>query len=241
MSIHRLDKSQGNYTCISNNLLRDKRLSSKARFLLVFMLSLPENWVYSIEGLCMVSGLKYGVVKSAIHNLEVNGYLVRHRTRSSNGQLSRSEWDIYEEPICVNLVNSSDIAPNDEISQLDKPRKVYPTVDKEQLISKDIINERQTNTMDTIDKAHKWHKRIESNIVNEDLIKRFGEALVYEIVDLITDVIIDREPQCHIGKTDIPRELVVERFRKLDSEHVAYVIECVKETKKSNEHPRCKH
>lgn len=232
MSIHRSDKSQGNYTCISNNLLRDRRLSSKARFLMALMLSLPENWVYSVDGLCSVSGLKYGVVKSAIHKLEENGYLVRRRTRSFNGQLSHSEWDIYEEPILVNSGNGSDIAPDDRIPRLDKPRKAYPTVGKERIISKDSNNMRQTNTMDMIDDACIWREQIESNIKSEELIERFGKAFVKEIVDLITDVIISREPQCRIGKSVIPRELVIERFRKLEPKHVAYVFECIKEIKK---------
>lgn len=54
MSVFRVEKNK-NYTVISNYHLRDKNLSLKAKGLLSYMLSLPDNWDYSLEGLVKVN------------------------------------------------------------------------------------------------------------------------------------------------------------------------------------------
>lgn len=64
MSVFKIEKSR-NYTVKSNYHLRDKNLLYKAKGLLSFMLSLPEDWDYSINGL--VSIIKEGV--KAIRNI----------------------------------------------------------------------------------------------------------------------------------------------------------------------------
>ena len=54
MSVFKIEKSS-NYTVMSNYHLRDKDLSYKAKGLLSFMLALPEDWDYSLAGLCYIS------------------------------------------------------------------------------------------------------------------------------------------------------------------------------------------
>ena len=54
MGVFKIEKNK-NYTIMSNHHLRDKLLSYKAKGLLSFMLSLPEDWDYSINGLVKVS------------------------------------------------------------------------------------------------------------------------------------------------------------------------------------------
>ena len=49
MSVFKIEKNK-NYTVMSNYHLRDKNLSYKAKGLLSFMLSLPEEWDYSMKG-----------------------------------------------------------------------------------------------------------------------------------------------------------------------------------------------
>lgn len=54
MPIFKIEKNS-NYTVMSNYHLKDKDLSYKAKGLLSFMLSLPEDWNYSLAGLCSIS------------------------------------------------------------------------------------------------------------------------------------------------------------------------------------------
>ena len=54
MSIFKIEKNS-NYTVMSNYHLRGRNLSYKAKGLLSFMLSLPDDWDYSLAGLCSIS------------------------------------------------------------------------------------------------------------------------------------------------------------------------------------------
>lgn len=97
MAIVRVEKSK-DYTTLSNYHFRDKILSLKAIGLLSFMLSLPDNWDFSIEGLEKV--LKDGrtSIANALKELEDNGFLVRNQLRNDNGSFGGIEYIVYEQP-----------------------------------------------------------------------------------------------------------------------------------------------
>jgi hypothetical protein len=73
-------------------------MSLKAKGLLSLMLSLPDDWNYSISGLVTLSKDGKDSVMSALGELEEFGYLVRNRTINSKGQFSGIEYNIYESP-----------------------------------------------------------------------------------------------------------------------------------------------
>ena len=91
-------KKTKDYSIVSNKILRDTNLSMKARFLLVFMLSLAENWEYSVAGLAKAVGCGKDAVTSGIKELEEYGYLERTRSRDEKGRLKEMEYVLYEEP-----------------------------------------------------------------------------------------------------------------------------------------------
>lgn len=96
MTKFRVEKNK-NYTVMSNIHLRDKNLSYKAKGLLSFMLSLPDDWDYSINGLECLSKEGKKAVRSAIKELEENKYLVRERNHLENGRFDY-DYIIYEMP-----------------------------------------------------------------------------------------------------------------------------------------------
>ena len=67
MSVFKIEKNK-NYTIMSNYHLRDKNLSYKAKGLLSFMLSLPDNWDYSLAGLCSISKESRDGIRSILKN-----------------------------------------------------------------------------------------------------------------------------------------------------------------------------
>ena len=85
MSVFRVEKNN-NYTVMANYHLRDKELSFKAKGLLSYMLSLPENWDYSLNGLARVSKEGIKAIKNIINELKEKGYLKINRLRKENGQ-----------------------------------------------------------------------------------------------------------------------------------------------------------
>ena len=96
MPIIRIEKSK-NYTVMSNYHLRDKKLSLKAKGLMSYMLSLPEDWDYSVEGLSKSSKDKREPIKSGLKELKENNYLIIEQTRDSKGQWE-SIYTLYETP-----------------------------------------------------------------------------------------------------------------------------------------------
>ena len=97
MSVVRIHKN-ANFTVMSNYHFKEKGMSLKAKGLLSLMLSLPDDWNYSISGLVTLSKDGKDSVMSALAELEEFGYLVRHRTTNAKGQFSGIEYNIYEQP-----------------------------------------------------------------------------------------------------------------------------------------------
>ena len=108
-----------NYTVMSNHHLRNRELSLKAKGLLSQMLSLPEKWDYTLQGLAYINREQIDAIRQAVHELEGAGYIVRTRERDSRGRLRGAEYTIYEEPQL-----SSDLP------MLEKPLSENPMLEK---------------------------------------------------------------------------------------------------------------
>lgn len=89
-----------NYTVMSNTHLRDRNLSMKAKGLMSIVLSLPDNWQYSISGLAALSTEKESAVKSALNELKERGYLVVTKKMPNDTKSGRIEYEytFYETP-----------------------------------------------------------------------------------------------------------------------------------------------
>lgn len=102
--------NRGKFTVVDNYALRDDNLSLKARGLLVTMLSLPDNWQFSENGLCAIFQKDgQASIRSGLKELEEGGYLIRKRTRDGFGRVSNVEWTICDLP---HLENPSVVNPN---------------------------------------------------------------------------------------------------------------------------------
>lgn len=97
MCVCRINKTK-NYTVMSNYHLQDKRLSFKAKGLLSFMLSLPEDWDYTIRGLAHFSSDGVWCVKNTLNELKKFGYLSVTKINPQVGS-GRFEYvyDIFEQ------------------------------------------------------------------------------------------------------------------------------------------------
>ena len=97
-----------NYTCISNDVFKSD-LSLKARGMLCTMLSLPDDWEFSENGLQAILKDGQTSVRSAIKELESAGFLSRTRERDENGRMGKCVWIVCDYPRFENpnLVNSN--------------------------------------------------------------------------------------------------------------------------------------
>ena len=97
MSVFRINKTN-NYTVMSNHHFKEKKMSLKAKGLLSLMLSLPDDWDYSISGLATLSKDGKDSIMSALSELEKFGYLTRKRLTNEKGQFAGVEYNIFEIP-----------------------------------------------------------------------------------------------------------------------------------------------
>lgn len=99
MSVFRVNRTR-DYTTISNHHLRNKNLSLKAKGLLTVMLSLPDDWNYSIGGLVKISLENESAIKSTLDELKKNGYLRITKLPPSVTESGRFEYvyDVFESP-----------------------------------------------------------------------------------------------------------------------------------------------
>ena len=132
MPVIRVNKTK-DYTVMANYHFRDKNLSLKAKGLLSMMLSLPDGWGYSIEGLVKLSSDGRASVMAALNELEKFNYLKRSRSRDLSGKLGEAVYDIFEQPKSV-------------FPTLEKPTLEKPTLENRTLLNTNKLNTKVLNT-----------------------------------------------------------------------------------------------
>lgn len=99
MSVIRVEKTK-NYTVMSNYHFKEKTMSLKAKGLLSLMLSLPDNWNYSISGLVAICKENETAIKSTLKELQEFGYVSIEKIMPDKTESGRIEYvyNIFEEP-----------------------------------------------------------------------------------------------------------------------------------------------
>lgn len=216
MAIHRIRKER-DYLIIDNAILRDPKLSLKAKGLLAFMLSRPDDWSFSIKGLSKFCRDGPDAVRSAVAELEKRGYLVRTRTRS-HGRYQDVVYDIYERPIPV-LENPAQ----------EKTEKIYPNVETETIPSIDLpkmdkpITESIYNP--SINPDGTMENRIKEQIEYNFLCQEFDCRLLDNLVAVMIEVMMLDRDTIYIGKErEYPTAYVRACMKKIGSLHIQQIM-----------------
>ena len=122
MAVFRVERNKG-YTVMSNHHLRNKDLSLKAKGLLSQMLSLPEDWDYTLKGLSLINRESIDAIRTAVWELEKAGYITRQQNRDGTGKMADMVYTIYEQP------QPRPVQPDDAAPGLDNPVLENPTSD----------------------------------------------------------------------------------------------------------------
>ena len=130
MSVFRVEKTKG-YTVMSNHHLRNHTLSLKAKGLLSQMLSLPEDWDYTLQGLAQINKESIDAIREAVRELERAGYIERSRERDERGCLRGTVYTIYEQP----HTEPTPEEPAQALPTLDNPTLEKPTIAVRKMVS----------------------------------------------------------------------------------------------------------
>lgn len=119
MAVFRVEKNHS-YTVMANHHLRDERLSLKSKGLLSVILSLPDDWRISIEGMTQFSADGKDAIRSAIRELTDAGYITRAQTHSEAGTFSGYDYIVHETPVA---------SPSSGFPTMEKPTTENPTTE----------------------------------------------------------------------------------------------------------------
>lgn len=132
-----------NFTVISNKVLRDDRLSWKARGIFAYIYAQKDNWEFYETEVMKHATDGRDSLRKGLGELEEFGYLKRTRKRDDHGKVGASEWVISDEPM---LENQTQVKPKTGKPMLDKPMLDKPTLENQTLINTNQINTNTTNT-----------------------------------------------------------------------------------------------
>ena len=244
MAVFRVERTS-DYTVMSNYHLRDKRLSLKAKGLLSQMLSLPEDWDYTLAGLCYINRESKDAIRTAIHELEQAGYIHRRQTTDSGGKFAGNVYTIYERPQGPPSGEPSSEKPSSGNPTTGKPMPEKPT---QRNIEKQNTDQQNTDSIpfrgsaaeppepkrtepSPAEQMEEYRALIRDNIQYPLLVAQNPEDtdLLDEIVELMTETVCARRRTTRVCGSDFPAEVVKSRLLKLDAEHIRFVLKCLRE------------
>lgn len=242
MGIFRVIKTK-DYTVINNYLCKDRRLSLKGKGLLTVMLSLPEDWDYTIRGLSAILLEGERAISSTLKELEALGYLERNVLRNKRGIITDTEYIIYEQP--KNPVKIDEEPPK----YAGLPQADFPLVDSADVESSHPDNGGQLNTNKLNTKElnnilssakeaepeipvtyEEAHDRITENIEYDRLLITNPEdmEMIDEIVGVMSDVVSSEADTVRINRKQVEYSQVRDRFLAVKRKHMEHILKALK-------------
>ena len=253
MAVFRVERNSG-YTVMSNHHLRNKELTLKAKGLLSQMLSLPEDWDYTLAGLSHINRESIDAIRTAVLELEKAGYILRRQGRDEKGKMTAIEYTIYEQPQPM-LENPIPGKPMLENPTTDNPTSENPTqLNKDRSRTNLSKKEKSITDLSSTDsfpilspdpspcraaperkgtEAFKqsavdiYREIIMENIEYDTLTQdpKMDKERLDEIVDLMLETVCSARKTLRIAGDDYPAELVKSKFLKLNSSHIEFVMD----------------
>ena len=234
MGVFRIEKT-GNYTVMSNYHFKDKSISLKAKGLLSQMLSLPDEWDYTLGGLASINKEGKDAIRSAINELENAGYVYRRQSYDSKGQFSHNEYFVFEYP---DDIEKHIIPPMSQIPSSENPSSDNPSTDNPQTENptqlntyKSITNKENTYLINHQPIKKEWwmvdYDECLAHLYDKIDLEYFPESkreAVIEIIGYMADAFNSTLPTQRINGEDISRNRVIAQLLKVSEETIDTVI-----------------
>ena len=237
MAVFRVEKTK-DFTIMSNYHLRDKNLSLKAKGLLSQMLSLPEEWDYTLAGLAHINKESKDAIRSAVNELEQAGYITRRQTTTEGGRFGCNEYLIRERPVLPSPLPEN---PTTDSTPTAIPMSENPTQlninssktekEKTELSSTDSlpISQKRNRTEVTAAEMRSYQEIISQNI-SYDLLRQeypHQQEQLEEILEILTETFCTTRHTVRVAGNNFPAEVVKARLMKLTAEHIRFVLGCL--------------
>lgn len=172
--VFRINKTK-DFTIMSNHHLKNRNLTLKAKGLMSLMLSLPDDWDYSMKGLVSICQENGTAVKTALKELKDNGYLKITGHREESGKFTY-EYNIYENP----YIENQPTVPCIDYPSTEEPMTEEPmTENRHQLnTNKSITKKSNTNKLKvpTLEEVQEYIKEKNLNVNGKQFYDYFNEG-----------------------------------------------------------------
>lgn len=239
------NKTQKDFTMISNSVLRDRNLSMKDRGVFCTLCSLPDGWEFSIAGLSAIVPDGKDAIRASLDNLENLGYMHRLKKRAKDGKYV-SEIEVFasgkrkataELPSRENRHGQSDTEKPSRVDRYGDAVTANPTEYNTDNYKNEIKNDNDKSINPSEDiflterenDEEAMRKIIAENIKLGWLLESAGKdpnevGMVNEIYDVICDMVCYPRKEVVIKDTRYPWKTVRERFLKLNYDNIADVL-----------------
>ena len=218
------NKTQGQYVNVYKDILKNHSLSLRDRGMVVTLLSLPDNWEFTISGLSKIIPDGKSSIRASLSHLEELGYISRTQERAERGKFGKIAIEIHEIPVAPlsdfrqtenpstenrtqyidNQLNNNQVNNHPSINHLDESEGETDTEQLKKFVAENI-------------KLEQFYKLAEGNASEQEMIR--------EIYDTICDVVCFPRKQITIKGTSYPWQVVKSQFLKLKPVHIANLLE----------------
>lgn len=237
----RVRKRPNNFVMIDKTFLEDERLSFKAKGILAYLLSKPDNWKVIVGNLVKFSKDGKSAVYAGLKELKECGYYVKTPIRSEDGRrISRWESTVYEMP--DSLLSDFQEIDNEEIENqyLENRERNNNYYNNKLNINNNHVSlsVREEDETDQTDKTKcnddcNFQSKLESTleVIHENISYKQLEqtnpedmGLIDEFVNVMLDTLLSKNGVVRINGEEKPRALVQSQIMKVGYDDILLVL-----------------
>ena len=235
MSVFRVERTH-DYTVMSNHHLKNRALSLKAKGLLSLMLSLPDDWDYTLQGLAHISLEKVVAIRKAIIELENEGYITRTRERDEQGRLRGTEYIIGEQPISEKPALEKPMLEN---PILDKPTQAKPTLENPTQLNKKIYNKNKSSMYEEIPQSNQSKEETKTElteILQNCELKSFESKTAQMLESAV--IVLYYKQSIKLSGAVLPQSEIRNLLRKVNRDTLIDAVEVLRHNENEVQNPQ---
>ena len=238
MSVFRVERT-GDYTVMSNHHLKNRALSLKAKGLLSLILSLPDDWDYTLRGLAYISLESVDSVRKAVTELENEGYITRTRTRDEQGRLRGTEYIIREQPVSEEPISEKPVSekPILENPTLDKPAQAKPTLENPTQLNINIYNKNKSSVYEEINQSNQSKEAAElTEILQKCELEDFEKKTAQMLEDAVR--VLYYKQSIKLSGAVLPQTEIRRLLRRVDRDTLIDAVEVLRYNEGTVQNPQ---
>lgn len=223
----------------------------KAKGILSLMFSLPDDWDYTLKGLAYLSTDGIDSIRSGIQELERAGYIFRSRIRDDHGYFRGTKYKVYptphspdsdspalENPTLVNPTQEHPTQANPTQLNIDRTSKEESNTDLPNIdsfsssVRPSVLANLEAKRKETICRDTDVYREIIKENIDYDILLSdmpYDRDRLEEILELMVETVCSTKKYIRVAGADYPADAVRSRLMKLNSEHIKFVFDCLKE------------